>query len=70
MTWSTDSVFDRTMKIFARHNQSPHTLPQWHDVDTLDDLKLLIERSENSDFTKSQTLDYINNTDLGAIWDV
>lgn len=66
ITWSTDSVFDRTMHTFTKHEQNVHILPQWHDVDTLGDLKSLIGRSANSDFSKSQTISYINNTDLGA----
>jgi hypothetical protein len=70
ITWSTDSVFDRTMQIFAKHDQRAHTLPKWHDVDTIGDLKLLIGRSVNSDFSKSQTISYINNTDLGATLNV
>ncbi len=67
ITWSTDSVFGRTMQIFNRHKRTVHVLPQWHDVDTLGDLKLLVRRSENSDFSRSQTLDYINSTNLGDI---
>ena len=60
-------AFGRTMQIFNRHKRTVHVLPQWHDVDTLGDLKLLVRRSENSDFSRSQTLDYINSTNLGDI---
>ncbi|MHC4365125.1 MAG: TIGR04282 family arsenosugar biosynthesis glycosyltransferase [Planctomycetota bacterium] len=55
ITWSADTVFDQTLNILKQHRRSVYILPQWHDVDTLDDLKSLLSRNENTPFRQSRT---------------
>jgi rSAM/selenodomain-associated transferase 1 len=58
--WGTDRVFDETVSILKRFGAALHTLPEWYDVDTLDDLFSLAERSKGSDFRFSKTMSYIS----------
>ncbi len=37
--WSTDRVFDETMKIFESKRLAVHTLPRLRDIDTVEDLR-------------------------------
>ncbi len=57
--WSTPSVLAKTMTILKKANRSIHVLPPWSDVDTIDDLDLLISRSDNTAFKSSRTISYI-----------
>lgn len=57
--WSTETVFQDTMKIFDRNDNKVHTLPMWYDVDTVEDLKALILRNEDTAFRKSKTMAYL-----------
>lgn len=43
--WGTGSVFQQTMEIFQRSGIRVHVLPEWNDVDTLDDLRSLFVRN-------------------------
>lgn len=54
--WSTPAVFEETMSIFARTGSRVHILPQWQDVDTIDDLRNLYERNKGTDFERSCTM--------------
>jgi rSAM/selenodomain-associated transferase 1 len=58
--WGTDSVFSETVSVLNRFGIAPHMLPVWHDVDTLEDLISLVERSKGSDFRFSKTMSYIS----------
>jgi uncharacterized protein len=57
--WSSSDVFDRTMEIFKRKNASVHVLPAWQDVDTVDDLRDLMQRSRSTTFGASRTMQYL-----------
>jgi rSAM/selenodomain-associated transferase 1 len=46
--WSTERVFEDTMKILKQEGLLVHTLPRWRDIDTIEDLKNLPGRSTNS----------------------
>jgi rSAM/selenodomain-associated transferase 1 len=46
--WSTEKVFEETMKILKQEGLLVHTLPRWRDIDTIEDLKNLPGRSTNS----------------------
>jgi rSAM/selenodomain-associated transferase 1 len=59
IAWSTDRVFGHTVKILKRHGRKLYVLPQWHDVDTPDDLKSLVRRSRNTDFEHSRTVSFL-----------
>ena len=59
MRWGTDSVFGETVSVLRRLGIALHVLPEWHDVDRIDDLLSLVERSKGSDFRFSKTMSYI-----------
>jgi rSAM/selenodomain-associated transferase 1 len=46
--WSTERVFEDTMKILKQEGLLVHTLPRWRDIDTIEDLKNLPGGSTNS----------------------
>lgn len=46
--WSTEKVFEETMKVLEKEGLLVHTLPRWRDIDTIEDLKNLPGRSTNS----------------------
>jgi hypothetical protein len=56
--WSTDGVFERTMAILERKGLRVAVLPAWRDIDTVDDLKMLVEGSKDTPFAKSRTVRY------------
>jgi rSAM/selenodomain-associated transferase 1 len=56
ISWSAGSVFQKTMKIFRRAGFRVHVLPEWNDVDTLDDLRSLFIRNINTEFRESRSM--------------
>lgn len=54
--WSTDTVFRETMTILEKSNRKVHILPEWSDVDTIDDLRNLIQRNQDTEFKFSKTI--------------
>jgi hypothetical protein len=65
ISWSSDNVFVQTINILKQHRQSLFLLPQWYDVDTLANLKTLVQRNKNTGFRKSRTLTYLTAKNLG-----
>ncbi len=59
IAWSTSEVFDQTRIKLDAHRLTVHLLPQWHDVDTREDLQELIARTGNGTFNSSKTLNLI-----------
>lgn len=59
ISWGTDSVFHETMKIFQKTVSRVHILPEWRDVDTIDDLRSLFVRNVDTDFRNSGTMSWI-----------
>jgi rSAM/selenodomain-associated transferase 1 len=59
--WSTPDVFLKTMEIFARKGFLVDILPQWRDIDTLDDLKTLYIENRYTPFACSATMRYVEN---------
>jgi rSAM/selenodomain-associated transferase 1 len=57
--WSTSAVFERTMAAFDRAGKQVHVLPEWQDVDTIQDLKDLSARGRMSAFRSSRTMSYL-----------
>ncbi|MHC4575406.1 MAG: TIGR04282 family arsenosugar biosynthesis glycosyltransferase [Planctomycetota bacterium] len=57
--WGQTNVFQRTMNILEQHPKTTHILPQWHDVDTLGDLKSLCLRYEQSSLDQSRTATFL-----------
>ncbi len=59
VAWSTGSVFKETLKIFKELDCNVRILPEWRDVDTVEDLRSLFERNIDTDFRKSRTMSCI-----------
>lgn len=57
--WGTDKVFKKTLNFLKKIGSKIHLLPKWNDVDTLDDLKDLVNRNQNTEFMSSKTIAYI-----------
>ena len=60
MDWSTEGVFRQTLSILKAHRSRVYVLPAWNDIDTIEDLMQLIERSEDSGFTTSKTMSFLS----------
>lgn len=70
ISWSSNSVFRRTIDILKQHDRNVYLLPQWHDVDTLADIKPLLMRNKNTAFSKSRTFACLTKNSLGGHIDV
>jgi len=70
ITWSSADVFEQTLNILKKHKQRVYLLPQWHDVDTLTNLKSLVRRNRNTAFQKSATICYLKDSKLAGKFDV
>jgi hypothetical protein len=57
--WGTESVCGETLRLLYRAGCRVHVLPEWHDIDTADDLRSLFVRNEHSAFRKSKTMSII-----------
>lgn len=58
IVWSADSVYETTVRIFEEARVLPHILPEWKDVDTLDDLRSLYTRNRETAFRESSTMSF------------
>ena len=56
--WSTEQVFDQTLRHLNQSEVDIQRLPQWQDVDTGPDLDQLVRRHANSTSAASKTLSY------------
>ena len=54
--WSSESVFNDTIKILNKLTLTVHILPEWNDIDTIDDLHDLYNRNQSTNFRKSKTM--------------
>lgn len=59
ISWSTETVFENTMKILSKKGYEVCVLPKWRDVDRPEDLKELIKRNEKTRFANSRTISYL-----------
>jgi rSAM/selenodomain-associated transferase 1 len=57
--WSTETVFQKTMEIFKKHNYKISILQKWHDIDTYQDLIVLYQRNQDTRFFKSETMAFL-----------
>lgn len=64
IAWGSDSVFEHTAGILEFYEVQTHVLPLWSDVDTLADLRALVERNEDGAFAESRTLGYVRENKL------
>jgi rSAM/selenodomain-associated transferase 1 len=58
--WGTHTVFHDTLTVLQNAICNVHTLPKWSDIDTIADLKHLIDRNQNTEFHNSKTISYLS----------
>ena len=59
ITWSTSSVFQRTMDKFNKSEKNVYILPEWIDIDDHNDLKQFYERNSNGTGIALYTMKYL-----------
>ncbi len=59
VSWSTETVLEKTLEILSENRLSCHKLPLWYDVDTGEDFKALVRRLKSGVSTASHTWDFI-----------
>lgn len=59
ISWGSQTVFQETIIKITQAHRSLDLLPIWSDIDTITDLKHLIQRAENTSFKSSRTMTYI-----------
>ena len=57
--WSSSSVFQESLRVLQAAGQKTFLLPRWHDIDTIRDLKNLIQRGRQSPFSNSHTMSFL-----------
>jgi hypothetical protein len=62
--WGKQTVFQETMMKIKQAHRSLGLLPIWSDIDTIADLKHLIQRAENTSFKSSQTMTYLRKNHI------
>ena len=62
--WSSSSVFEKTMNILRSKEHQLHILPQWRDLDNLEDLNDLIKRSKGTSFADSNTMKFLKDNNF------
>ncbi|MCP4150542.1 MAG: glycosyltransferase [bacterium] len=66
MPWSTDSVFNETLKRLNCDGLRVKTLPSFWDVDDIDDLRDFMERNLTGDFSNSETMRFLKDASGGS----
>jgi rSAM/selenodomain-associated transferase 1 len=62
--WSTDAVYKATLDRFAEENRSREKLPSWRDIDTLNDLLILIESLKKNPGHAPKTAAYLKKSGM------
>jgi rSAM/selenodomain-associated transferase 1 len=64
ISWGNQTVFQETMMKIKQAHRSFGLLPIWSDVDTIADLKHLMQRAEHTSFKSSQTMTYLRKNHI------
>jgi len=68
ISWSTADVLEQTTEILKGQGRRTRMLPQWNDIDTAEDLQLLIERNKNTAFSESATFFCLRHWASGKVY--
>ena len=68
MQWGMGGVFRQTLSILKDHRKRVFLLPVWNDIDTMEDLRQLVERSEDSGFATSRTMSFLSKLKNNSWW--
>jgi glycosyltransferase A (GT-A) superfamily protein (DUF2064 family) len=60
MDWGTEGVFRQTLSILKAHRKRVYVMPVWNDIDTIEDLRQLIEQSEGTGLPSSKTISFLS----------
>jgi rSAM/selenodomain-associated transferase 1 len=63
-SWGMEKVFRQTMTILQETGALVYVLPVWQDIDRPEDIAVLIEKSEKTEFTNSKTILYLRDSGL------
>jgi uncharacterized protein len=58
--WGSGTVFKKTIGILKKNNRKVHILPEWQDIDRLDDLRALFDRNRDTEFAHSRTMVFLS----------
>lgn len=61
ISWSTNTVYRKTVDILKKENTSVHILPSWRDVDTFEDLKVFFRNNRNKNI---RAITYLKDKEL------
>ena len=68
MDWGTEGVFRQTLSILKDHGKGVYVLPVWNDIDTIEDLREFIQRSESSGSATSKTMSFLSKLKNNSWW--
>jgi rSAM/selenodomain-associated transferase 1 len=57
--WSTQKVFEKTIKIFEKNHLQIHQLPKWRDIDLYEDLKCFAAENPKGKSVARNTAEYL-----------
>lgn len=60
--WGMENVFRQTMTLLQGTGALVYVLPVWQDIDRPEDIAVLIEKSEKTEFTNSKTMLYLRGS--------
>ena len=61
MPWGTETVFEKTLKVFNSNRHKIHVLPKWRDIDTFEDLEFFIKTYSPKKSRASKTAAYLKS---------
>lgn len=61
--WSTETVLQKTLDILKRQRRRVYLLPQWRDIDTLEDLRQFFERNKATSICP-RTIAYLKDNNM------
>jgi rSAM/selenodomain-associated transferase 1 len=59
MPWGEETVFGKTLERLRARGCRIHLAPEWHDIDTAEDLAALRERHAHGPFRRSRTMTFL-----------
>lgn len=65
MPWSTPLVLNETLKVAGSRNIACHLLPEWHDIDEVNDLRHFYDRNKQNHGT-SYTMEFLSRNEV--VW--
>jgi rSAM/selenodomain-associated transferase 1 len=63
ISWSTDTVFDDTIRIMKKQNLKYHVLPIWNDIDTFEDFSNLLKSLKNGKTSALNTWNWLTKNE-------